>query len=303
MATTESKEQKMRVARHYFDNRELLLSPPIKRAAYSDRMAWVLASLSQLAYEQFEDGGDAKELLVEKLKSGGFELLDEFSDSDIGVQAFFVRNIRNKYAVLAFRGTEVGERADIKADVLVLKVSMKTVHGAMLKIHQGFSNAYLKIHDDIEKSLLSNLNDMPLYITGHSLGGALATVATKLLENKKMFRDQIAACYTFGSPRVGNKLFARDFKCPIYRVVNTTDIVTIMPTVGYYHVGDIRFLLRKLGEVMGGIPFTDRVLFFLKAIVLNLFTPLVGDHGIQQYRDKLEEIARIRNALDKRMGH
>ena len=303
MVANDIKEKELRAAKRYFENGELLLSPPLKRAAYSDRMAWILASMAQLAYDQFEDGGDAREIFIAKLKGGGFELLDEFHDKDIGVQAFLAANIRNKYVVLAFRGTEVTERADIKADIMVRKISAKTVQGAMLRIHTGFNNAYLQIHADIEKSLLAKLDDRPLYITGHSLGGALATVATKLLENKKIFRDQIAACYTFGSPRVGNKVFVRDFKCPIYRVVNTTDIVTIMPTLGYYHVGDVRFLLRKLGEVMGSIPVADRTVFFLRAIFLNLFTPLVGDHGIQQYREKLEEIARIRNALDKRMGH
>lgn len=303
MDTLESKEKNLREAKRYFEDRDLLLSPPIKRAAYSDRMAWVLASMSQLAYDQFEDEGEARELFIEKLKGGGFELLDEFNDSDTGTQAFLAVNTRKKYVVLAFRGTEIKERKDVGVDVQAQKISAKTVEGAMLKIHKGFNDAYLKIHTDIEKSLLSKLNDQPLYITGHSLGGALATVAAKLLDNKKVFRDQIAACYTFGSPRVGNKGFVRDFKSPIYRVVNTTDIVTVMPTVGYHHVGDVRFLLSKEGEITGGIPFMDRTLFFLKAILLNLFIPLVGDHAIQQYRDKLEDVARKRSELDKRMGH
>ena len=38
-------------------------------------------------------------------------------------------------------------------------------------------------------------NDLGLYITGHSLGGALAQIASVVLE-----RDNLAACYTFASP-------------------------------------------------------------------------------------------------------
>jgi hypothetical protein len=39
-------------AMEYFKEADNLLSPPITRAAYSDRMAWVLASMAHLAYLQ-----------------------------------------------------------------------------------------------------------------------------------------------------------------------------------------------------------------------------------------------------------
>ena len=55
-------------AKAYFQANDLLLNPPIKRAAYSDRTAWVMASMAQLVYERFEEGGSARELLLEKLK-------------------------------------------------------------------------------------------------------------------------------------------------------------------------------------------------------------------------------------------
>lgn len=35
----------------YFLDRELAVRPPVKRAAYSDRTAWILAELSRLVYE------------------------------------------------------------------------------------------------------------------------------------------------------------------------------------------------------------------------------------------------------------
>jgi hypothetical protein len=41
-------------ARSYFKDNDLLLNPPIKRAAYSDRMAWVLASIYHLVYDRVE---------------------------------------------------------------------------------------------------------------------------------------------------------------------------------------------------------------------------------------------------------
>ncbi len=49
--------------------------------------------------------------------------------------------------------------------------------------------------------------------TGHSLGGALATLAAHQMRTAALKHgfDRDLACYTFGAPRVGNHAFARDF--------------------------------------------------------------------------------------------
>ena len=275
-------------AKKYFAANDLLLSPPIKRAAYSDRTAWVMASMAQLVYEPFEQGGKARDLLLKKLEGGGFELLSEFNNPETDTQAFLVSN--RDYAVLAFRGTEVTKTADMKTDAKAIKVSV--VEG---KVHGGFVTAYKSIEQQVLKGL-EKVHGLPLYITGHSLGAALATVATQYLERNHILRDQIAACYTFGSPRVGNREFDRDFKSAIYRVVNTTHIVTVVPllSMGYTHIGDVRFLERGMGDIRRGIPILQRMFFFLMA-GFRLFGPLVGDHGIEQYRKKLEAVAQDRN--------
>jgi predicted lipase len=167
------------------------------------------------------------------------------------------------------------------------------------RVHAGFKLAYQGVAQDIEESVLQ-LKDLPLYITGHSLGAALATVATQTLEHNPRIREIIAACYTFGSPRVGNSEYDIEFKSPIYRVVNTTDIVTVIPllAMGYIHIGDVRYLGVKDGEFQRGMPVFHRLfLFFLT--IFKFFSPAVGDHGIAKYRHKLEVIAEKRN----RFGH
>jgi hypothetical protein len=281
-------QEELADARAYFHANNLLLNPPVKRAAYSDRMAWVLASMSHLVYERFEEGGKAKELLLAKLKGGGFELIETFNSTETDTQAFLVSN--KEYAVLAFRGTEVTKLTDVKTDAKALRISV--IEG---RVHKGFTHAYRSVEKEIEASL-KKVYGLPLYITGHSLGAALATVATQQLERDHVFRDQIAACYTYGSPRVGNKQFDVNFKSVIYRVVNTTDIVTVVPllAMGYIHIGDVRFLSYRMGEFRRGIPILQRLLFFLAGI-LRLFSPLVGDHAIVEYRRKLEAIAQDRN--------
>jgi hypothetical protein len=276
-------------AQEYFKAQSNLLTPPIYRAAYSDRTAWIMASMAHLAYDRFEDSRIARKLFIAKLQGGGFKLIKTFYAKETDTQAFLAQS-EDGYAVLAFRGTEVSKRQDVKIDAQAMRVSV--LEG---RIHSGFRTAYDSVAKEIEKSVLK-LNDVPLYITGHSLGAALATVATQRLEHHIKIREVIAACYTFGSPRVGDSHYDIEFKSPIYRVVNTTDVVTVIPllAMGYVHIGDIRYLGRVDGEFRRGIPFLQRGYLFVLTM-FKFFGPVVGDHAIAEYRRKLETIAQKRN--------
>ena len=263
-----------------FHDEKLLLSPPLNRAAYSDRTCWLMAVLSRLAYIPFEESEDNLAQLEFNLKSGGFELVRTFSKSD--TQAILVRN--KSFAVLAFRGTEIQKIGDILTDIRAYQNSTKSG-----RVHAGFEDAYEAIAQEIDNSLVKD--EWPIYITGHSLGGALATVATQILEHR--FGDLISACYTFGSPRVGNRTYEKNIKPPFYRVVNSTDIVTLVPNIGYTHVGDTRFLSID-GDLYRGIPFFRRGW----EMFLALFAPArwVTCHSIEEYCDKLENYAVKRNS-------
>jgi hypothetical protein len=283
--------KELTLAKEYLKAAHEMLCPPIHRAAYSDRMAWIMASMAELAYMRFENDSEQRTLFLARLKSGGFDLIRTFNSRETDTQAFLARC--DEYAVLAFRGTEVKKIQDVKTDIAASKMSV--LQG---QVHKGFLNAYKSVADDIKKYLLE-LKGIPLYITGHSLGAALATVATQNLEHDHLhprFREMIAACYTFGSPRVGNTHYEQEFKAPIYRIVNTTDVVTTIPllAMGYMHIGDIRYLGSREGEFARRIPFFRRMFLFVLS-VFKLFSPIVLDHGIAKYRSKLEKIAQRRN--------
>lgn len=246
----------------YFSNKDLLKTPG-KRAAYSDRTAWLMAEMSRLAYFKFEGGSNiqealnsVKELLPKKqsanltrieailstalapttaeqgramleeiLKPDGFELLDTFNDTGTGAQGFLCRHPQDKFAVLAFRGTEMTLK-DIKADVKARLIEVE-IRGKKVLMHSGYNSQFTSrgIQSKIEKWLSdAKLDGYQMFITGHSLGGALAITATKYLAN-----DITGACYTFGSPPVGTVDFDRDIKTPIYRIINHVDIVPRLP--------------------------------------------------------------------------
>jgi predicted alpha/beta hydrolase len=233
------------------------------------------------------------------LQSGWFNLMKTFNKK--GTQAFLAKN--NEFAVLAFRGTQPTKWEDVRTDLRALK--QKTVEG---KVHKGFKEAFDDIRDEIFDIVDKSIGkDLPLYVTGHSLGAALATVATQELEEE--FHDLIAACYTFGSPRVGDGTYEKSIKAPVYRIVNTTDIVTLVPFFlgTFVHVGDPRYLSRRkvdnVFRIYKGIPFVRRTFEAIVEMILPIFrlrnplAPWVSAHSMDLYIAKLENYAKSRNAV------
>ncbi|CAN0111908.1 unnamed protein product [Ectocarpus sp. 12 AP-2014] len=117
------------------------------------------------------------------------------------------------------------------------------------RIHAGFKRAYVSVNGTLGAVLGSAMEGKPedwhVYITGHSLGGALATLAT--LDHCRRYPKAKVTMYNFGSPRVGNKAFAKlydSFVGDSFRVVNNLDVVARLPraTMGgisldYRHAG------------------------------------------------------------------
>ena len=89
-------------------------------------------------------------------------------------------------------------------------------------------------------------------VTGHSLGGALATVTSYHLAK---LGHSIYGVYTIACPRVGNPTFARDYNNTVpyhYRSANLDDLVTQLPlpnfgtSLCYTHVGNAQFVFSDL---------------------------------------------------------
>ena len=153
----------------------------------------------------------------------------EFFDID-NAQAYLLKN-NDGIHVLSFRGTEVTEPSDILADLKAGK-NIEPVGG---KIHVGFKGEINKLWPTIQKSV-ANINS--LYVTGHSLGAAMATIAAGRMQSK------VISLITFGSPRVGNKEYVNSLTIKHYRVQNNCDDVTKVPflLMGFAHHGTHMYL-------------------------------------------------------------
>ncbi|BDA48953.1 probable phospholipase A1 EG1, chloroplastic/mitochondrial at C-terminar half [Coccomyxa sp. Obi] len=147
----------------------------------------------------------------------------------------------------------------IKAWAKAQSVSLYGVEHDEIWVHEGFNEAYqsvkprvLDIFDEIigecVNSRLPGGNKSEddrwrVYLTGHSMGGALATLCAYELAARdyKNVPAPAVTMYSFGQPRVGNLPFSTDYDELVpdsWRVKNANDIVTRIPSLlGYHHIG------------------------------------------------------------------
>jgi RNA polymerase sigma factor (sigma-70 family) len=270
-----------------------LTTPEIARAFLADDAA--IAQRLVRAKRQIREQRLTLELphgpeLKRRLDAGRFRLVQVFSND----QAFLA--VREEhFAVLVFRGTKGKELLDIDLNFrLVPLPGVPGVPGVM--VHCGFLEVFNRCKGEIEAAVNKSVSStLGFYITGHSLGGALAQIASAALN-----RDNLAACYTFGSPRVGTADFDEQVKCPHYRVINNWDLVPALPVAsfrGYSHNGDPRLLTPKRLVALRRDRYAS-VLYNIAAIILvTLRTRKIlinDDHMIWNYRKRLEEIASAR---------
>jgi hypothetical protein len=170
---------------------------------------------------------EGEEALKKILQGVDFNLLRTFSCQ--GTQAFFcTRKVTLEsgtekiIAYLVFRGTEPKDFQDIKADVRA-ELKEVDVAGEVLLLHRGYFEAFQLVRRELEEVLRDTPSDQ-LFITGHSLGGALAMVATRILAS-----GITGACYTFGAPPIGTIEIQNNLKTPVYEIINEIDIVPRLP--------------------------------------------------------------------------
>jgi triacylglycerol lipase len=231
----------------------------------------VFANVSAITYE---DPKTSKP----KFKALGYTIV-EFFDID-NAQAYLLKGSDGVH-VLSFRGTEVSEPSDILAD---LKAG-KNIEACGGKIHVGFKGEINKLWPTIEKAV-ANIDN--LYITGHSLGAAMATVAASRVQSK------VTALVTFGSPRVGNQEFVDSLTVTHYRVQNNCDDVTKVPfrLMGFRHHGTHKYM-NYYGEFRDLTPWQrikDMVRSRAKAYTKGQKFLGVYDHLMDNYIAKLGKL-------------
>eukprot|EP00879_Flechtneria_rotunda_P002634 GHRR01002836.1.p1 GENE.GHRR01002836.1~~GHRR01002836.1.p1 ORF type:complete len:374 (+),score=82.49 GHRR01002836.1:316-1437(+) len=162
--------------------------------------------------------------------------------------------------VIVFRGTDSSSWYNWAENMRAWRTDATyPVPGApkALRIHSGFlilwnSSSLASTFHEAFGQLQQQHPAGPTYVLGHSMGGALAHLAALDLKFKHDLQD--IKVYTFGSPRVGNTVFAQFFNTHItesWRFTHGRDIVPSVPPqlMGFHHVPREVWLVDVAGAV------------------------------------------------------
>jgi hypothetical protein len=260
------------------------------------KASWA-ADAAMLSYARYGtrrmDDNEFERILTE----AGLKLLAKIgNDKDNwnapGTKAFFAA--ADDFAIMAFRGTEFGDKTDAYADLDILlvhepdyraSVSPPLSHLSMIEhlfsapclVHRGFQGALNQVWGQVHQQLADYRRRRPdaeICITGHSLGGALAVLTYSRCSDRNI------SAYTFGCPRVGNTAFGKRVLPDAnpgkghFRFVNFDDLVAHVPLESalYRHAPATCYRFDKtgrlelenddelvqdlavLGETIGGLP-------------------------------------------------
>ena len=235
---------------------------------------YTMAILSGLAY------GEPSEV-SKKFRKHGFHSNKYCSKN--GAQCYIVWNDTN--AVICFRGTEPKEMSDIKADLNAIQKQGLHNKG---DVHGGFQGEINKLWDLIVEKI-DELKDHKIYITGHSLGGAMATICAKRLQERKV---EVQCLYTYGSPRVGDRRWVKSLQIPHYRFQNNNDVVCKVPfwIMGYRHHGKNVYIgyNGKIAKMNMWRRFIDSMRGRFKAWSKWQFFDGIYDHNITSYTKRVK---------------
>ncbi|MEO0649688.1 MAG: lipase family protein [Planctomycetota bacterium] len=203
--------------------------------AYDQQTSLSLAAACALAYEskskigQTIAGWQWTEVAVVSKRKG----------RDIDTQCFIMEDDRN--LVVAFRGSDA--LPDWIANFQATR-DPGPLH--QTKAHEGFQDALYPAVMALTHHVRSGeAASKRVWVTGHSLGGALASLYAGMLTENGV---RVYGLYTFASPRPGNEAFASALKHeisgPHYRVVNDGDVVPHLPPEPFFSHPGNRVILK-----------------------------------------------------------
>lgn len=209
---------------------------------YSPCDAFSFCLASRLAYER-------PPFIIKQAKAWRFGSVKPFEvarGNVIDTQGYVATDNRNKRMLIALRGTESF------ADWLTNLQVVRDPGPCRSSVHEGFQDALHAASLRVGKILGEELVDHEIWLTGHSLGGALASLLAAELLDMKL---PVGGLFTFAAPRAGDSDLASclDKKLELkahWRIVNEDDMVPHLPPkwLGFLHAGN-RVLLMNSGKV------------------------------------------------------
>uniref|UniRef100_A0A0K0F1Q4 Lipase_3 domain-containing protein n=1 Tax=Strongyloides venezuelensis TaxID=75913 RepID=A0A0K0F1Q4_STRVS len=146
---------------------------------------------------------------------------------------YSITSKKRKEIIIVFRGTKTNEQ--LVNEFVDSLIDGKDFYGLGI-VNLYFNSASNTLWPSIVKLFQDQkFKDYKVYVTGHSLGGALAALCAAKIRVENIRKSKEIFLYTFGQPRVGSSKFAFNFDKLVpnsWRVIHSEDIVPHMPPCG-----------------------------------------------------------------------
>lgn len=274
-------------------------------SSFSSKKSYICSLLSQLTYRHIAKYEldqtsrikliPSEEYVSNLIQKKTFNVLAELNDMDfrdgfsIESEKLVIVGMKLRNTLfLAIRGTQ--SLNDGFVDLKVKKSAF--AYNEEIKLHRGFYKAILKEYNKIVTTI-SKFNNCNIYITGHSLGGAIATILFNNLLYDNNFTQisiknklSLKSCYTYGMPRFTNKK-SINVLTPTFQIYNSNDIVPALPFkwLGYENFPEgYNLSPNKIKKT----PNDKKVSFFKFIKLIN--GKVFREHYIETYSERLKNI-------------
>ncbi|AZB44110.1 lipase family protein [Bacillus sp. FJAT-42376] len=184
------------------------------------KTAVLLADCCLLAYDQVKNGGDFK-------VPDGFVKVAALKGNVLGQSEWIGFIIESdQHIITAFRGSQSDPDWAATGDI----EQAPYPYSSAGFVHDGFLGIYRSFRNEFYSLIKNPAPRKSLYFTGHSLGAALAGLAS--LDAAENTKHSAITMYNFGSPKIGNRRFVSSYgKSGIRycRFVNKEDLIPFLP--------------------------------------------------------------------------
>jgi hypothetical protein len=207
------------------------------------------------------------------------------SPSESDVRYFLERNDKTRTQFITVRGS--ANRKNFSED---LDIAVREDRKINIPVHSGFDLAARAIYDDVKPYLKPGYKT---YVTGHSLGGAVAAILTLYMIEDGV---EVVRVVTFGQPRFTTADGVKRLSfLPLARVIDEDDIVPMVPpatathpTFGpYEHVGSEVILLE--GREIVYLPAHDANRISIGEFWRSVSFADLKDHAMKKYLKRIAD--------------
>lgn len=248
--------------------------PPDSPAQFSKANFTALLNASALAYGDPDGGSD-----VDHIEATGAKV---FFDPVTKTLCFV--SVQGNKIVVGFQGTK--NRREFITDLSAWKVARPSGY----RVHAGFNIALGSVYGDLLRYLNSVITpDSEIWLTGHSLGGALAKLCALRLHE---FGLKVSGVYTFGQPRVfdvsGAKIYSSALGAVTFRCRDKADGIPLVPLAidGFHHSETLIYF-----DALGNMHIDPAWWFMICSDLVDIYwewkmghkIAALNEHGIANY--------------------